>query len=334
MKIFDNLKIGIQIIDNDFKYVYLNKSLLKSINKSLDEHVGKRMEEVYPGIEESELYQKIAFCMEKGEGSSTISKFEFDDGRVTYWELIMDKIPQGVFIISKDITKSKVSEKEMIESNLRLTKEKRQLIEANNNLQKIMRYVSHDLRGPIGNIFSLAEILEMDFEEENKFVRMIKESAEKVLKLTQDVLELNFDQYEDRDNLLVPAHANELINNIVQVMNLSDYRREQLIKSELSDVKLMLDPFSFERIIYNLLINACKFSPKASTIYVTLSVDGLFTIENQIEKNKNNIEINEENDSWGIGLEVVRVLLQSMKTELEIVSDDKKFKVSIQFKKT
>src|SRR5690606_12846074 len=102
MDIFNQLSIGIQVIDSDMRYVFLNHTLLNQVQKTLDEHLGKKMEEVYPGIKQSKIYEGIRECFKTGQALSVNNEFLFEDGRRTFWELDLERIDMGVIIFSRD----------------------------------------------------------------------------------------------------------------------------------------------------------------------------------------------------------------------------------------
>lgn len=123
MKIFDNLEIGVQIIDENFRYVYLNNSILNDVNKSRDEHIGKTMSEVYPGIEHTKVFKKISLCLKNSVPQKFKNEFIFEDNTITYWEITIEKIHEGVLVFSRNITDTEDGAKLLLESNLRLKKE-------------------------------------------------------------------------------------------------------------------------------------------------------------------------------------------------------------------
>lgn len=112
MKIFDNFEDGVQLIDEDMRYVYLNKTILNDVGKTLEDHLGKKMEEVYPGIQSQPIYQKIQDCIKSHESQSFQNAFPLE-GKMTYWDLKFERVPEGVLIFSRDITD--VDEKQALE---------------------------------------------------------------------------------------------------------------------------------------------------------------------------------------------------------------------------
>jgi PAS domain S-box-containing protein len=103
---------GVQIIDPNFRYLYLNKAAVEQGKRnSADELVGHTMMEMYPGIEKTELFEKIKEALEKKVATYIENEFKFPDGSKGWFELRIRSIPEGVFILSLDITDNKNNEK-------------------------------------------------------------------------------------------------------------------------------------------------------------------------------------------------------------------------------
>lgn len=109
----DNLAEGCQIIDPNFRYVYVNKSAVKHGKKSSEELLGHTMMEKYPGIEKTEMFARLRNCMKQRKFDKMENSFNFPDGSVGWFELRFDPIKEGVLILSIDITERKKSEEEL-----------------------------------------------------------------------------------------------------------------------------------------------------------------------------------------------------------------------------
>lgn len=110
-RIFDDLLEGYQIIDEEFRYRYLNKTAVRQSKKSSEELIGRTMMECFPGIEQTEMFGLLERCMKERTGQSTENHFFFADGSSGWFELRMEPVPEGIFILSIDITARKIAEK-------------------------------------------------------------------------------------------------------------------------------------------------------------------------------------------------------------------------------
>ena len=121
---------GVQIIDFNWKYVYVNDTLVKESKYSRAELIGYTMMEKYPGIEHTEMFKELETCMNNRVSKTLENEFVFPDGTKGYFELSIQPSPQGIFILSLNITERKKSQEEIIISE----KKFRTLIEEGNDV--------------------------------------------------------------------------------------------------------------------------------------------------------------------------------------------------------
>jgi len=107
---------GFQIIDRNWEYVYVNDAVCTHGRKSREELLGHTMMEVYPGIEQTEMFGYLRKCMEDSTPHHMENEFTFPDGSKGWFELSIQPAPQGVLILSMDITERKRSEERLQET--------------------------------------------------------------------------------------------------------------------------------------------------------------------------------------------------------------------------
>lgn len=115
----ENLLEGCQIIGRDFRYLFVNETAARHGRKTRSELIGRRMEEVYPGIEATSMFATLRQCMEKGTPARLENAFAYGDGAAAWFELSIEPVPQGVFVLSID-----VSDRKRVEQALRRSEEK------------------------------------------------------------------------------------------------------------------------------------------------------------------------------------------------------------------
>jgi PAS domain S-box-containing protein len=119
---------GCQIIGFDWKYIYLNHSAEIHNRRPNEELIGKRYMDVWPGIEETEVFKLIKQTLEKRVSHHLDNKFVFPNGSTGWFDLSIQPVPEGVFILSIDI-----SERKIAENALRESEEKYRLISDNSD---------------------------------------------------------------------------------------------------------------------------------------------------------------------------------------------------------
>ncbi|MBI4810657.1 MAG: PAS domain S-box protein, partial [Ignavibacteriales bacterium] len=118
----DNMLEGIQIIGKDWRYRYLNDAAAKHGRKSMEELIGYKMMEVYPGIENTEMFAVLRRCMDERIPQRIENEFTYPDNTKRCFDLSIQPTPEGIFILSIDITESKKAEEQRAELVGRMTR--------------------------------------------------------------------------------------------------------------------------------------------------------------------------------------------------------------------
>ena len=103
----DNMLEGCQIIGSDWKYLYLNDVADKHNRRPKETLLGKKYTDMWPGIEDTEVFRRLRYCLEEKIPQHMENEFVFPDGTTGWFDLSIQPIPEGVFILSIDITESK-----------------------------------------------------------------------------------------------------------------------------------------------------------------------------------------------------------------------------------
>ena len=116
----DSMIEGCQIIDRDWRYAYINESAAKQGRQTKKELLGHTMTEMYPGIQTTELFKILKDCMNRRVPNKMETEFTFPDGTKGWFELRIEPVPEGILILSTEITKRKELEEELNRYRLRL----------------------------------------------------------------------------------------------------------------------------------------------------------------------------------------------------------------------
>jgi PAS domain S-box-containing protein len=115
----DNMMEGCQIIGFDYRYLFLNKTAFIQSRITKEGIIGKIMMECYPGIENTEMFSVLRRCMEERISAVMVNEFSYSDNIKRHFQLRFEPVPEGVFILSEDITERKQTEDTLKESDER-----------------------------------------------------------------------------------------------------------------------------------------------------------------------------------------------------------------------
>lgn len=112
----DHLMEGCQILDFDWRYLYLNRAAEIHNHRPNSELLGNRYQDMWPGIQETEVYCFIKMVLENRISLHLENEFVYPDGALGWFDLSIQPIPEGVFILSIDITERKLAEQTLREN--------------------------------------------------------------------------------------------------------------------------------------------------------------------------------------------------------------------------
>jgi signal transduction histidine kinase len=239
----------------------------------------------------------------------------------------------GQILVFHDITDSKRKEEEIIAINL-------QLKNANEMKDFLFKVVSHDLKGPIGNISSLLELwLENNehTQQEKKELQAINKASVNVYYLLDNILHWANSQQNELVLKPVSHRVYKTISRACEVIHYQATEKNIQINISCSEtLTAFYDAVTIEIVIRNLLSNAIKFSYKDGSINVTageedksvcikIKDDGIGMSANTIQSTKNNIVVKShigtmKEKGTGIGLHMCQNLIHANHGSLAIDS--------------
>jgi len=123
----DTMLEGCQVLDFELRYLYVNDAAERQNRRPKEELLGRPYQDVWPGIEQTEVYRLVRRCLEERVVQRMENEFRFPDGAVGRFELIMQPVPEGVLIESLDITARREAEREAEELQAQVRRERDRL---------------------------------------------------------------------------------------------------------------------------------------------------------------------------------------------------------------
>jgi PAS domain S-box-containing protein len=272
----DNMIEGIQIIDRDWRYVYLNNSAASHGDSSKKEMLGHTMMEKYPGIENTEIFQALRKCMEEGSSHHMENEFTYSDGTTRCFEFSIQSVPEGLLILSMDVNDRKEAEREISmlnESLERKVMERTLQYEAvNKELEAFSYSVSHDLRAPLRAVGGYAKMLEEDYgnsldAEGKRLLGEVQINAGRMGLLIDDLLA--FSRMGKKAIRRSLVDMSELTNAAAVESRKSFSTNAKIVINQLHPV--MADHSLMMQVMTNLLSNGIKYTSRAPNPMVEVS---------------------------------------------------------------
>lgn len=277
-KVFDDLLEGVQVINKKWQYVYVNHALANHGKTTKEQLLGKTMMEVYPGIENTKMFSVLKKCMLKQISERLINEFDFPDGSKGYFELRMQPVPEGVLILSVDITQEKRLEIELQNLNKHLenkvdarTKELIRALDKEKELNvlksRFVSIASHEFKTPLGAIQISVNVLE-DYndpipeytEQRREMYGYIKSSVKSMFEILDEYLILDkIENHQINSNHQI-FNYKELISSEIERMKIICKENQKINYNHSGLVSIKTDKQLVKSIFTNLLSNAIKYS--------------------------------------------------------------------------
>ncbi len=114
---FDTLLEGIQIIDFNWCYVYVNDTLVGYERTSKEEFLGHSLLERYPGIEHTPVFSSLKSCMIHRSKAQTKVEFVYPDLSKKWFQLSIEPVDTGIMVLSLDITTRNEADEKISRAN-------------------------------------------------------------------------------------------------------------------------------------------------------------------------------------------------------------------------
>ena len=213
-------------------------------------------------------------------------------------------------------------------------------IDENNKLlemrKQIILTVSHDIRGPLGNIHNCAELIPKTREKKKRegYLENIRHSCRHILHLVNDLMDAyRFNETGEVNN--VPFRLDRFLHRVSDDFLRKANAKALIFKSEQkgSMTAVKGDPDKIEQILSNLLGNAIKFTTSGTIHFLSKYMEGRLYVEirdtgigmdkETVERMYNPFEraaqdINSE--GFGLGLFITKGLVDFLKGSIEVES--------------
>lgn len=118
--VLDSLLEGCSLIDFHWMFLYVNEAAARHSLRPGEDLVGRSLLEVYPGIERCEAFAHYRRCMEERLPQHFEEAVSLPDGTTRWYELSVVPVPEGIFVLTLDVTDRAQAEKDLRKNEERL----------------------------------------------------------------------------------------------------------------------------------------------------------------------------------------------------------------------
>ena len=181
---------------------------------------------------------------------------------------------KGVVINSRDISERRLAEQHRLAAarTQQLEVQMAELRKLDQLKDDFLSTVSHELRSPMANIKMAIQMLKIapTAEKRESYLRILENECCREAELINNLLDLQQLQVEDSSSLTETIALQNWVPRVLEAFYLRAEQRQQRFTLDLSPSvpSVTLHPSSLERILVELVNNACKYTPAGGEIVV------------------------------------------------------------------
>lgn len=142
------------------------------------------------------------------------------------------------------------------------------------NYEDFISTVSHELRTPLTSIRGFSQTMlaswdKLDDDSKKKFLKIIEEQSNRLIKLVENMLSVTKLQSVNENFIYKQTEVSPIINMVVSIVK-NQYKDKSFeVKIDSTTPQILVDRDRFQQIMTNLIENAAKYSDDNSTIKIS-----------------------------------------------------------------
>lgn len=332
------------------RYLFVTPQIEELTGRTVDEMLGTSESDIDWGTdvvfeEDQSTFQNHDERLRKGQESRLTYRIRTTTDNVrwlrehatTQRDALGQVVVSGIMM---DVTDQKRAEEVLVEA--------KQEAESSNRLKSsLIATMSHEIRTPMGAIKGFADLLGRELDEwrertnqvlppqVDEFVQVIQDNSKRLLDLTNDLFDLSNLEITQLQSTITPIHRS--LEEATDTVTSTLARKGIKLNQDLAQNHLLAvgDPKRVRQVLENLLSNAAKFTDKGSITIRTRSQEGEVMVEiidTGVGMSKAYLKklftpfmqednrLNRDFEGTGLGLALVKRLMDLMKGRIEVES--------------
>lgn len=258
------------------KIIDVNNALLELLEYSRSDIIGKTPYDLDLSENPGNLIDLVAEAVTSGHLFNREVTLKTESGAVKYCFITVEhfKVDNSTiaYLMLQDFT-------ERLEYEKRLEIERERAEQAADAKSKFLASMSHEIRTPMNSILGMTQLalLTADEKERNEYLDTVKDSAEYLLVLINDILDLSKIEAGKVEINMIDVNLSGLINSVYRVMTIHAINRKLKFTINIDNNVpefIKCAPERLKQVLINLIGNAIKFTPRGSVALDVAVSDG------------------------------------------------------------
>jgi PAS domain S-box-containing protein len=258
----------------DFLITYTNSEVPRNFGLLPEDVIGKTCREVYPGIFDNGIFEKLVQCMETGEPQRYEISVPYR-GNDVWLAAAIEKVENSVTVASKNITEEKENQLYLEQMKKMLEEKNAELERKNKELESFNYIASHDLQEPLRKIQLFhSRIFERDKEKLSEMSLEYFESISSAANRMQRLIEalLSYSTTNFKGMAFEKTDLNEILADVlIDLEEPIASKNARITAAQLPKASVIA--FQFRQLLSNLISNGIKYSQKGIPPEITISCD-------------------------------------------------------------
>jgi PAS domain S-box-containing protein len=274
--IFDQAPTGILLLSKDLVYLESNPAMCRLLGRTREEIVGRDASAFMPEDLKAQAAVIAGELEEFGVWSGTFPLLRADGKQIALeWNIAVHSAPGVRLAIVTDVTQRRVIEEDRERALLAERAARSEAERANRLKDEFLATLSHELRTPLNAIVGWSQILKTgqpSMEELAEGIEAIERNATAQAQLISDLLDVSSITSGkvrlDVQTVDLAVMIHNAIEAVIPALRAKEIEIRRMLDPNAGTI--LGDPARLQQVIWNLVNNAAKFTPKGGRIEVNL----------------------------------------------------------------